>query len=56
MSKAVCRLLGQAVVRHIAGDTKKAAELTSAAQALYDKEDHLFVSVWEILTYKGYSV
>lgn len=56
MSKAAYKLLGQAIVRYIAGDKKKAAELSSKAQEQYDKRQHLQVSVREILVHKGYSI
>jgi hypothetical protein len=56
MSAAICKLLGQAIIRHIAGDKEKAAELSSRAQEQYEKEHHLYVSVLEILIHKGYSI
>jgi hypothetical protein len=56
MNMAARKLLGQAIVRYIAGDKEKAAELSSKAQELCDKRQHLQVPVREILIHKGYSI
>jgi hypothetical protein len=56
MSAVICKLLGQAIVRHIAGDKEKAAELSSIAQEQYEKDRHLYVSIWEILIHKGNNI
>lgn len=56
MSPKVCRLLGRAIVRHIAGDRRKAMELSSRAKEIHDRECHLYVSIGEILKHKQYGV
>lgn len=56
MGYKICKLVGQAIIRHLSGDKEKANELSSIAQELYDREQHLYVSIWEILIHKGYSI
>ena len=47
MSKAVYKLLGQAIVRHMSGNKEKAVELSLKAQKLYENEHRLNASVKE---------
>lgn len=53
MSPVLQKLLGQAVVRIINGDKKKAAELSKKAHYTWFAEHHLHATVEEILNHKN---
>jgi hypothetical protein len=52
MSPTVKKLLGQAVIRTMAGHKREAAELSSKAQSIYDREVHLYAKIEEIIASK----
>jgi|GEM_PF-5854807 len=52
MSPVLQKLLGQAIVRLVAGDRGRAAELSAKAQDVWMHEHRLHASIRDILNYK----
>lgn len=52
MNPVLQKLLGQAIIRLVAGDRGRAAELTAKAHDIWMREHHLHASIRDILNYK----